>query len=192
MIIESNKVVSIVYDLRKDSVDGEIVESLKIDQPLVFLFGTGNLLPKFEENLNGLKKDDKFSFMLKTEEAYGPVQENAIVDVPLDVFKVDGQVDHSMVKVGNAIPMLDNEGRRLNGLVISISDESVKMDFNHPMAGSDLFFNGKVTDIREPNADELKHGHVHSSGSCGNCGDEGCGSSGHHHHDHDHDHHHHH
>jgi len=190
MIIESNKVVSIVYELRKDTVDGEIVESLNEDKPLVFLYGSGNLLPKFEENLSGLKKGDDFSFALKTDEAYGAKQDNAVVDVPLDVFKVDGQVDHSMVKVGNAIPMLDNEGRRLNGLVISIGEETVKMDFNHPMAGADLFFNGKVTDIREPNEDELKHGHVHASGSCGNCGDEGCGSSGSH--DHDHDHHHHH
>lgn len=182
MIIESNKVVSIVYELRKDSTKGEVIENLNSDNPLIFLYGSGNLLPKFEENLNGLKKEDEFTFMLKTDEAYGVVQDSALVDVPLDVFKVDGQVDQTMIKVGNSIPMLDNEGRRLNGLVLSIGEETVKMDFNHPMAGADLFFNGKVADIREANEDELKHGHIHSSGSCSNCNDKGCSSSGSHQH----------
>ena len=182
MIIESNKVVSIIYELRKDNNNGEVIENLNADNPLIFLYGSGNLLPKFEENLNGLKKEDEFSFMLKTDEAYGALQDNALVDVPLDVFKVDGQMDQTMVKVGNSIPMLDNEGRRLNGIVISIGEETVKMDFNHPMAGADLFFKGKVADIREANEDELKHGHIHSSGSCANCSDDGCSSSGSHQH----------
>ncbi len=74
--------------------------------------------------------------------------------------------------------MLDNEGRRLNGVVKSLGEETVKMDFNHPMAGASLFFTGKVTDVRVANEDELTHGHVHSSGSCEGCSDDSCSSSG--------------
>ena len=178
MIIEDKKVISIVYELRKDSAEGEVVESLKDDSPLVFIFGTGGMLPKFEENLAGLKKDAEFKFGLDAENAYGAVQENAVVDVPISVFQVDGETDNSLLKVGSTIPMLDNEGRRLNGVVKSLGEETVKMDFNHPMAGASLFFTGKVTDVRDANEDELTHGHVHSSGSCEGCSDDSCSSSG--------------
>ena len=182
MIVEDKKVVSIIYELRKDDATGEVVENLDDKNPLVFLYGSGNLLPRFEENLAGLKQGDNFSFMLKSEEAYGSVQDNAVVNVPLDVFRVDGEIDKNLLKIGNTIPMLDREGRRLNGVVKEISDNDVKMDFNHPMAGSDLFFKGQVTEIREANEDELQHGHVHSSGSCEGCTDENC--HGKHKHDH--------
>lgn len=174
MIIEDKKVVSIVYELRKDSAEGELVEELSQDNPLVFLFGSGNLLPKFEDNLAGLKSGDDFSFMLKSVDAYGEIQQNAVVDVPREVFQVEGEEDNGLLKVGNTIPMLDREGRRLNGVVKELGDQTVKMDFNHPMAGSDLFFTGKVTEVREANEDELSHGHVHSSGSCEGCDKDDC------------------
>ena len=174
MLVSDKKVVSLIYELRKDAKEGEVVEALTEDQPLVFLFGSGNLLPKFEENLSGLKMGDEFEFSLKSEDAYGDVQTTAIVDIPRSVFEVDGKEDPNLLKVGNMIPMLDREGNRLNGMVKEIHDESVKMDFNHPMAGLDLYFSGKITAIREPNEDELQHGHVHSSGSCEGCEDENC------------------
>lgn len=181
MLVEDKKVISIVYELRKDKKDGEVVEALTEDQPLVFLFGSGNLLPKFEENLEGLKSGDNFEFALTSSDAYGEIQENAIVDVPRNIFVVDGKEDPNLLKVGNVIPMLDREGNRLNGIVTEIEDESVKMDFNHPMAGQDLYFTGKITDIREANSEELQHGHVHSSGSCEGCDDENCHSKNHDH-----------
>ena len=80
--------------------------------------------------------------------------------------------------------MLDSEGRRLNGIVKEIGEQSVKMDFNHPMAGANLYFSGKVTEVREANEDELTHGHVHSSGSREGCDKDDCHSKQH---DHDHD-----
>jgi len=174
MVIEDKKVVSIIYELRKSNKEGEIVESLSNDKPLTFLFGTGNLLPKFEENLAGLKKGESFEFLLPSNDAYGPVQDNAIVDVPISVFQTDGKVDENILQVGNTIPMVDSEGRRMNGKVENVGDESVKMDFNHPMAGEDLFFTGEVTEVREANENELSHGHVHSSGSCEGCDDDNC------------------
>lgn len=176
MKAEKDSVVSIIYELRKGSKEGDVVESLDINNPLTFLFGSGGLLPKFEENLDGLKTGDNFEFLLNSEDAYGPVVENAIVNVPKHIFEVDGQIDNNLLFVGNNIPMMDNEGRRLNGRVMDILEEVVRMDFNHPMAGEDLFFSGQVTDIREATEDELSHGHVHGSGS--HCGDDGCGHDG--------------
>lgn len=171
MIADKNSVVSIVYELRAGSEEGEIVESLNSNNPLTFLFGTGGLLPKFEENLNGLSAGDSFEFLLRSEDAYGPVIENAIVHVPKSVFEIDGKIDETLMKIGNMVPMMDAEGRRLNGKVVAIEGDAVRMDFNHPMAGNDLHFKGQVTDIRNATEEELTHGHVHGSG--GGCG---CGS----------------
>lgn len=174
MIAEKDNVVSIVYELRAGSDKGDVVESLSNDNPLTFLFGTGGLLPKFEENLTGLNPGDNFEFLLHSEDAYGPVVETAVVHVPKTVFEVDGQIDESLMQIGNMVPMMDSEGRRLNGKVVDIEGDAVKMDFNHPMAGTDLYFKGQVTDIRSATDEELSHGHVHGSGSgCGTCGDNG-------------------
>ena len=190
MIAEKNNVISIVYELRSDSKEGEVVESLTSENPLTFLFGTGGLLPKFEEQLNGLKSGDNFEFLLHSEDAYGPVVENAIVHVPQSVFEVDGKIDENLMKTGTMVPMMDAEGRRLNGKVVALEGDAVKMDFNHPMAGSDLFFKGEVTDVRSATEEELSHGHIHAEGGCGcggsesgecspdNCEDDNCKSDG--------------
>lgn len=170
MIAEKDNVISIVYELRSGSKEGEIVESLNPDNPLTFLFGTGGLLPKFEENLNGLSMGDNFEFLLRSEDAYGPVVENAIVHVPKSVFEIDGKIDESLMKIGNTVPMMDAEGRRLNGKVIAVEGDAVKMDFNHPMAGNDLHFKGQVTDIRNATEEELAHGHTHGNGQGCGCG----------------------
>ncbi len=185
MIAEKNNVISIVYELRSDSKEGEVVESLTSENPLTFLYGTGGLLPKFEERLNGMKSGDNFEFLLHSEDAYGPVVENAIVHVPQTVFEVEGKIDENLMKIGTMVPMMDAEGRRLNGKVIALEGDAVKMDFNHPMAGSDLFFKGEVTDVRSASEEELSHGHIHAEGGCacggngeGSCDDENCGDKG--------------
>jgi len=176
MIAEKDSVVSIVYELREGSKEGEIVESLNSSNPLTFIFGTGGLLPKFEENLNGLSTGDSFEFMLRSEHAYGPVVENAIVHVPKSVFEVDGKIDETLMQIGNMVPMMDAEGRRLNGKVIAVEGDAVRMDFNHPMAGNDLHFKGQVTEIRNATEEELSHGHVHGNGNECGCGSKegGC------------------
>lgn len=178
MEIKKEKVVSITYELRKDGESGEIVEKVTSENPLTFIYGVGGMLPKFEENLSGMKAGDSFTFGLNSEDAYGPVVENAVVDVPMDVFKVDGKVDENIVQIGNMVPMMDNNGNRLNGKILEIKDEAVKMDFNHPMAGEDLHFTGAVTEVRDATEEELSHGHVHKNGGCadGDCnhGDSDC------------------
>jgi FKBP-type peptidyl-prolyl cis-trans isomerase SlyD len=90
MTISKNKVVSLVYQLRVDSKEGEVIESLTSDNPLSFLFGAGNLLPKFEQNIDGLKVGESFDFDLEAKDAYGEVNNEAIVDVPLSVFMAMG------------------------------------------------------------------------------------------------------
>jgi FKBP-type peptidyl-prolyl cis-trans isomerase SlyD len=169
MKVSKDKVISLTYELRVDGKAGEIIETVREDQPLSFIFGNGSLLPKFESNIDGMVVGDSFEFLLKSVDAYGDATEDALVDVPKQVFVIDGEIDEELLTVGNAIPMQDSQGNRLNGIVVELGDETVKMDFNHPLAGDDLYFKGSITGIREATEEELTHGHVHSGSSCNGC-----------------------
>ena len=174
MNIDTNKVVALKYELRVNAEDGEMVEKVENDKPLQFIFGIGSMLPKFETNINGLKPGDSFSFKLEADDAYGIINNDMIVDVPKDIFKVDGKLDESLLVIDKVIPMRDQQGNHLNGKVLEILDDTVKLDFNHPLAGNDLFFTGEVLETREATEKELSHGHIHDdSHGCG-CG-SGCG-----------------
>jgi FKBP-type peptidyl-prolyl cis-trans isomerase SlyD len=99
-----------------------------------------------------------------------------IIDLSRSIFETDGKLDEVVCKVGNEVPMMDTSGNRINGTIIGISDTSVKMDFNHPMAGVDLCFTGKVIDVREATNEEL----AMSQNSCSSCGSnspDGCGGN---------------
>lgn len=161
MIISKEKVVSLVYQLRVDNKDGDIVETVEKEKPFVFLSGAGLMLPKFEENLNGLKAGDNFEFTLKCEEAYGLASEEAVMDLPKNLFEVDGNIEDGLLTEGNVIPMQNNEGQKFNGVIVEVKDEAVTMDFNHPLAGDDLFFTGSIIEVREATKEEIEHGHVH-------------------------------
>ncbi len=164
MKIELNKVVSVTYRLESNQQGGSKshIETAGHDRPLVFLFGAGGLIPAFEENLLGKTIGDKFSFSIDASNAYGEIINDALVELPIDIFKVDGIVDMSLLKTGNLIPMNDHEGNRLDGKVVAISGDKVKMDFNHPLAGHDLHFSGEVIDVRDASNEEIQHGHAHT------------------------------
>ena len=70
-------------------------------------------------------------------------------------------IDLKVLTVGNVLPMSDNMGNVMNGKVVSYTDESVKMDFNHPLSGHELHFTGEIVDVREATQEEVEHGHVH-------------------------------
>lgn len=166
MKIEVNKVVSVTYRLEAnpEGQEKKHIETAGADRPLTFLFGAGGLIPAFEENLAGLVVGNNFSFSIDAANAYGELEPEALVDIPMDVFKVDGVIDMSMLKIGNMIPMSDRDGNRLDGRVTAINGDTVKMDFNHPLAGHNLHFSGEVIEVREASEEELAHGHAHTPG----------------------------
>jgi FKBP-type peptidyl-prolyl cis-trans isomerase SlyD len=71
--------------------------------------------------------------------------------------------------------MRDSEGNALDGTVVEVTDSAVVMDFNHPLAGQDLFFTGNVVSVRDASAEELTHGHVHNHAHSHDHEDGGCG-----------------
>jgi FKBP-type peptidyl-prolyl cis-trans isomerase SlyD len=176
MVVANNKVVSLTYELRVNDSNGDVIEKVDRNSPLTFLYGTGSLLPKFEDYLAGLKVGDSFDFNLSSEDAYGTFDEGSVIQIPLQAFEIDGKVDYELVKVGNKIPMQDGDGHRLTGVVKTVDVDTVVMDFNHPLAGNHLFFKGEITEVRQATDEELTHGHAHYPGSCEGC--DHCGGEG--------------
>jgi FKBP-type peptidyl-prolyl cis-trans isomerase SlyD len=161
MTVGENKVVSMTYRLREDNKKGQMIQEVKKDRPFVYLFGMGGLLPSFKSNLKGLNAGDDFSFILKKEEAYGVPSEKNIIRLDKKIFEVDGVFDENVIKVGEVVPMEDENGYPLAGKILEVADDNVLVDFNHPLAGLNLYFEGEILDVREATAEEIEHGHVH-------------------------------
>ncbi|MDL2283063.1 peptidylprolyl isomerase [Odoribacter sp. OttesenSCG-928-G04] len=176
-MITKNKVVSLSYELRTEP-NGEPIEVAGADQPLEFIAGQGQTLEFFEMNLLEKNKGDKFDFKIAADNAYGAVNEDMIVELPKDIFKDVAPED---MQVGNVLPMMDSIGRRLQGQIAEIGETEIKIDFNHPLAGKDLYFKGDVLDVRDATEEELEALTSGKCGGCSGCGEDGCGS-----HDHDH------
>ena len=166
LLVNKDMVVSVHYELQVDK-DGQLVTADKsnADQPLVYLHGAGMLLPDFENNLLGKTVGDTVSFKVSAENGYGVRNEQDIVRVGIENFKdKEGNIDTTMVRVGNILPMMDDQGHQFQGIVCDVTEEAVIMDFNHPMAGKELNFSVTVADVRAATAEELAHGHVHGPG----------------------------
>lgn len=166
MKISSQQVVSLTYTLHTTDESGQKVhvETAGEENPLVFLYGIGQMLPLFEENIKNLSKGDSFDFQVPAAEGYGELDETAIVEVPTSIFLLEGQLDTSRFFPGAVVSMQDQEGRVMQAQILQLNDEKAVLDFNHPMAGKDLFFSGKVLEVRAATAEELDHGHVHGPG----------------------------
>ena len=163
MSVTSHQVISLNYNLHKDTAEGELVESTEGQQPLVFLSGMGQMIPEFEANVVGLKAGDTFSFGIKSENAYGNRVEEALIELPIDIFMQEGKLMEA-VAVGNILPMQDQNGQVRPGKVLAISETNVNLDMNHPLADQDLHFVGTIIDVREATAEEIEHKHVHGPG----------------------------
>ena len=177
-MITKNKFVTVSYELRTDK-DGELLETAGADRPLEFICGQGQTLEYFEMNLLDKKEGDKFDFEIPAANAYGEVNEDMVVDLPKDIFQ---EVAAEDMVVGNVLPMMDSIGRRLQGKIESIREEEVRVNFNHPLAGKNLFFKGEVLGVRDATDEELEDLRSHKCGGCSGCGshDDGCGGCGSH------------
>jgi FKBP-type peptidyl-prolyl cis-trans isomerase SlyD len=164
MIIEKNKAVFVHYTLTEGTADGQLVETTENREPLAFIYGIGMMIPDFEKNIAGMKSGDTFEFGIPAGSAYGEYDEGALVEVPKTIFEVDGNIQDGLLEVGNVLPLTDQEGNNLQGMVAWVGPETVKIDFNHPMAGVDLYFKGHVDNVRDAEPAEMEHGHIHGEG----------------------------
>src|SRR4051812_44592308 len=123
MKIEPQHVVSLTYDLYSPQQDGTeaLVESTTEEQPLTFLFGVGQMLPKFEENLSTLSTGDDYDFRISAADGYGEYDDKAVANLPIEMFNDAPEPP----AIGQILPLQDNNGNRFQGQVVSVTEDSI-------------------------------------------------------------------
>lgn len=159
MKIENDKVVTMHFNvLDSDEVE---IDTTYDSEPLIFIQGTGLLVPGLEAALPGLQTGDKKTISLAAADAYGERYEQLIQAMPASMF------DGMEVAVGMQFRATTDEGEQ-TVIVVDVSEDTIVVDGNHPLAGIDLTFNIEVMDVRDATEEELDHGHIHADGSsCG-------------------------
>jgi FKBP-type peptidyl-prolyl cis-trans isomerase SlyD len=184
MNVSVNKMVTLSYVLKAGGNEGDVIEQTPAESPLKFVFGLGQMLPAFESNLTGLKQGDDFEMTLEAQDAYGELDEDAFVELSKEIFLIDGVFDEERFRPGNQVPMQTSSGQRLNGTILEVNNESIKMDFNHPLGGTNLHFTGKIIEVRDATEEELMPSGCGCGCSCdsddcstdsGCCDSRGCG-----------------
>lgn len=169
--IQPGKYVELTYDLYllEDGKETLVHQSEESD-PERFVFGvTPGLVPALEKDLPGKAVGDEYDVV--AEKAFGDVDPEAVVELERDVFMVDGKFDTDMIKVGATVPMMTADGYRINGVVVDVTPTHVKMDFNHPLAGKDVRFRGRVLTVRDATEADLKPQGCGCGDDC-SCGDD--------------------
>ena len=154
--VQDGLVVSMDYKL---TVDGEVLDSSDDAGPLQFLAGYENIVPGLEREMIGMKIGESKEVVVEPQDGYGEFDEEGFMDVPRTEFPSDMEIEE-----GLELSITDEDGQNQYARVEKVTDTSVRLDLNHPLAGAELHFNVKVVALREPTKDELDHGHVHEEG----------------------------
>lgn len=153
MKIADTHVVTLNYTLTDN--DGEIIDQSQ-DGSFVYLHGSQNIIPGLEKELTDKTVGDKFKVKIAPEDGYGQRDENRIEEVPREMFPEDQEIDAGMVFHAEG-----PNGEMITVTVLEVSDNSVKIDSNHALAGIELNFDVEVMAVREAEPVEIEHGHVH-------------------------------
>lgn len=154
MLIKQNTVVSMHYKL--SDTEGKTLDESSDDQPLVYLQGASNIIVGLEEELEGKQAGDNLNVTVSPEKAYGMPVEALIQEVPKAAF---GEIDQ--IEVGMRF-QADTEQGPVPVIVTQMTEDTVTVDGNHPLAGQVLNFDVTVVEVREATQEEIDHGHVHA------------------------------
>lgn len=175
------KYIAVSYKLyTNDGNETVLEEETEEGKPFVFLSGFGATIPGFEKNIEPLAEGAEFDFTIEKEEAYGDFFEERVLDLDKQIFSPNGRFDSENVYVDAYLPLQNEDGNRFMGHVLAITDDKVKIDLNHPLAGKSLNFTGKVLTSREAINEEIQQMVNQMSGGCGGCGGNcggGCGGN---------------
>ena len=155
MKISKTNFVNAHYRLKEESADGKLIEETYEKEALGFVFGVGMMIPGFETEIEGLEVGAKKNFAVVAEDAYGLYNDDNVVNIPIENFGTEEERKEHL-KLGEMIQLQDNNGQAHVGKVEEIAEDHVKIDFNHPMAGNDLFFEVEIMEIRETTPEELE------------------------------------
>ena len=141
MIISAGTQVSIEYTLRLK--DESLVASNVGGNPFIYTHGAQQIVPGLENELEGMQVGERKDITIQPEDAYGMVNPEAFQEVKKE------HIPPNALHVGAQLNGKDPEGRPFSVRVVDIKEETVLMDFNHPLAGETLIFAVKVLDIQD-------------------------------------------
>lgn len=148
MKAENGSLITVNYKLYIDDPSGELVEETSLEEPYIFTLGSGDQFDVFEKQIIGLQKGDSFSFPLEKDDAFGEIDEEAVVDIAKKAFEHEGKIDENLFEMYKILPMKDEDGTEYSGVIIGIGEDSITLDFNHPLAGETIWFDGVVLDVK--------------------------------------------
>lgn len=138
--IGEGTLITLHFALRLNN--GELIDSTFDKEPAQFTFGDGNLLEGFEQALLGLTKGEKKTFLIEPEVGFGQTNPNNIQHFPRDQF--DESIE---LEAGLMLSFADAQNAELPGVVTDFDDDSVTVDFNHPLAGKSIEFEVEILNV---------------------------------------------
>ena len=139
--------VEVAYTLRANGPEGEELETCQEESPFVLRMGAEEALEAFEKALVGKRVGEPFELTIACDDAYGEETDEAVLSLPKETFMVDGKLDEEVMQAGEVVPLSDDEGNEIVGMVVEVKADAVLVDFNHPLAGLDLHFEGVVVGV---------------------------------------------
>lgn len=137
--ITNNMLVSIEFELKNNGT-GEMIDSNKGLEPLQFITGQNEIIPKLEGKIRGMYVGEEAMVVVAKEDAYGEYDNEATQLHPIERF-AGMQLEVGLPLVGH-----DENGQQVHAKVLEVGEKDVKVDLNHPLAGIDLLFNFKILD----------------------------------------------
>lgn len=150
--MSQNRVIAFNYVLKNSH--GDLLDASEPNQPMPFLEGQQQIIPALEAELVQMGEGDKKRINIAAKNAYGEHRAEMLLDVPKE------ELAHLNIQVGSHLQLQLGEDLRMVR-VDKITDTSVTLDGNHPLAGVDLVFEIEIVLIRQATPEELMHGHAH-------------------------------
>ena len=135
---------------------GEVIDSNFEQEPPSFKLGDGSMLPGFERLLLGLGTGDDIEELLQPEQAFGTVNQGNFHRFPVAKFEQLLEDELIPAEAGSIVCFKDPKGFDLSGVVTDISDDSIGIDFNHPLAGKQIIFRARIISVIPANIDAVE------------------------------------
>jgi FKBP-type peptidyl-prolyl cis-trans isomerase SlyD len=164
LVVSKNIVASVHYTGTLPE-NGEVFDTSEGREPLTFIVGHGQMIPGFEEEIQGAKIGEKRTFTLTPDKAYGEREDTAMMKIPRSEFAT--LEEENKLELGMTLVASMKHGPA-PFTITELTDDEVTADFNHKLAGESLTFAVEIVELRDADEEELSHGHVH-------------GPNGHHH-----------
>ena len=149
-------VVAMHYTLH---VEGELIDASQNAEPLQFIQGMGHIIPGLEQQLYDMQIGESKKVTVAARDGYGELDAQAFMDVPRNAFRADIPLE-----IGMQLELKDKSGHPVHARIDALTEQSVRLNMNHPLAGKQLEFEVTIAGLRAATDEEVSHGHVHTHG----------------------------